>query len=297
MLVSLTVDDVMNESVETVTPDVTAIEAARRLVEKDIGSLVVCDGGEPTGIVTEGDITRLYAEGVAPETPVSDVMASDLVVVERTATLQTAARTLQANNVKKLPVCDEGQLVGIVTTTDLSDYVPHLLHTEAETTAEAGERRTSHRPDTAYENDDWEFEYLGHEGSIDVGDRLRFSKTISEEDVTTFAEASGDTNRLHLDEEYAAGTRFGGRIAHGTLVAGVISAALARLPGLIIYLAQETTYTGPVDLDERVTAECEVREDLGGQKYRLSTEVQDGDGETVIEGQATVLADPIPETA
>ena len=65
---------------------------------------------------------------------------------------------------------------------------------------------------------------------IRVGDRVRFSKTISEDDVRAFAEASGDTNRLHLDDEYAEDTRFGRRIAHGTLVGGLISAALARLP-------------------------------------------------------------------
>ncbi|MFC7195129.1 MaoC family dehydratase [Halosimplex aquaticum] len=163
-------------------------------------------------------------------------------------------------------------------------------------TTEAAVRRTD-RADTAYEKPDWEFEYVGHQGHIDVGDVVRFSKPLDEDEVEEFADASGDTNRLHLDDEYARGTRFGRRIVHGTLVAGVVSAALARLPGLIVYLSQEVSYLGPVDIGERVTAECEVVEEMGDDRYRLTTTVTDSDGETVIDGEAVVIADPIPETA
>lgn len=136
-----------------------------------------------------------------------------------------------------------------------------------------------------------------HRESLGVGDRVEFTKTITEDDVTAFAAASGDTNPLHLDEEYAAETRFRGRIVHGTLVGSLISAALARLPGLIVYLSQDTSYLGPVDVDERVTAVCEVVEDLGSDRYRLTTSVRDGDGTEVIDGEAVVIADPIPDTA
>ena len=146
--------------------------------------------------------------------------------------------------------------------------------------------------------DGWEFESIGtRPDHIDVGDVVRFSKELGESDVEAFAEASGDTNRLHLDAEYAAGTRFGHRIAHGTLAAGTISAALARLPGLIVYLSQDTSYLGPVGIGERVTAVCEVVEDLGNERYRLTTSVATGDGDQVIDGEAVVLADPIPDTA
>jgi len=124
---------------------------------------------------------------------------------------------------------------------------------------------------------------------------VRFSKRLAESEVEGFADASGDTNRLHLDAAYAEGTRFGRRIVHGTLVAGTISAALARLPGLIIYLSQELSYLGPVDIDERVTAECEVVESLGGDRYCLDTRVTGADGEPVLDGEAVVLADTIPE--
>jgi len=130
-----------------------------------------------------------------------------------------------------------------------------------------------------------------------VGDHVRFSKTLSAADVERFAEISGDTNRLHLDDEFAQGSRFGRRIVHGTLVSGIISAALARLPGLTVYLSQELSYRGPVDIGDRVTAHCEVVEQLKADRFRLATAVDDGDGETVVEGDAVVISDPIPDSA
>ena len=88
------------------------------------------------------------------------------------------------------------------------------------------------------------------------------------------------------------------QFAHGSLVGGIISAALARLPGLIIYLSQDVSYLGPVPLGARVTAECEVVENIGKGRFRLSTTVMAGSGEdadTVIDGEAVVISDPIPD--
>jgi len=129
---------------------------------------------------------------------------------------------------------------------------------------------------------------------LGVGDRVEFTKTISDEDVKAFAAASGDTNPLHLDDEYAETTRFRGRIAHGTLVGGLISAALARLPGLVVYLSQDLEFHNPVRIGDRVTAECEIVEDLGNKQYRLTTQVKDEE-ETVIDGEAVVLIDEQPD--
>ncbi|MFC6718249.1 MaoC family dehydratase [Natrialbaceae archaeon GCM10025810] len=131
--------------------------------------------------------------------------------------------------------------------------------------------------------------------SIDVGDVVTFSKTITETDVREFASASGDTNRLHLDESFADETRFGERIVHGTLVAGLISAALARMPGLTVYLSQDLEFVGPVAIGDRLTASVEVAEDLGGDRYRLETVVET-DEDVVIGGEAVVLIDPVPES-
>ncbi|WP_424016989.1 MaoC family dehydratase [Halorientalis pallida] len=129
---------------------------------------------------------------------------------------------------------------------------------------------------------------------LGVGDRIEFTKTISEDDVTNFAAASGDTNPLHLDDEYASETRFRGRIAHGTLVGGLISAALARVPGLVVYLSQDLEFHNPVRIGDRLTAEIEIVEDLGNDQFRLTTQVKQGD-EVVIDGEAVILVDEQPE--
>jgi 3-hydroxybutyryl-CoA dehydratase len=121
-------------------------------------------------------------------------------------------------------------------------------------------------------------------GRLGVGDRVEFTKTVSDDDVKAFAAASGDTNPLHLDEEYAEGTRFGGRIAHGSLVGGLISAALARVPGLVIYLSQDLEFHNPVRIDDRVT----------DAQYRFSTRVFEGE-DIVIDGEAVIMVDDEPE--
>ncbi|AQL42707.1 acyl dehydratase [Halorientalis sp. IM1011] len=129
---------------------------------------------------------------------------------------------------------------------------------------------------------------------LGVGDRIQFTKTISEDDVTNFAAASGDTNPLHLDDEYASETRFRGRIAHGTLVGGLISAALARVPGLVVYLSQDLEFHNPVRIGDRLTADIEIVEDLGNDQFRLTTQVKQ-DEEVVIDGEAVILVDEQPE--
>lgn len=130
--------------------------------------------------------------------------------------------------------------------------------------------------------------------NVSVGDGVRFTKTVTERDVERFAAASGDTNPLHLDEEYAAGTRFKGRIAHGTLVAGLISAALARYPGNVIYLSQDLEFLKPVRIGDRITADVEIVEAFGDDRYRLTTQVLDKDA-AVIDGEAVVLIDEAPD--
>lgn len=152
-------------------------------------------------------------------------------------------------------------------------------------------------PSMGYRERDWQVERsVESRDHIAVGDTVTFSKRLTGDDVRAFARASGDTNRLHLDRSFAERTRFGERIVHGTLVSGLISAALARLPGLTVYLSQETTYLAAVPIGERVSAHCEVVEALGDDRYRLSTVVTDASGETVVDGEALVLVDPLPTT-
>jgi 3-hydroxybutyryl-CoA dehydratase len=141
---------------------------------------------------------------------------------------------------------------------------------------------------------EWRTELAIEGEELGVGDRAEFTKTITEDDLRRFAAASGDTNPLHLDEEFGQETRFRGRIAHGTLVGGLISAALARVPGLVIYLSQDMEFHNPVRVDDRVTAECEVVENLGNDQFRLSTRVRN-DGDVAIDGEAVIMIDDLPE--
>ncbi len=134
-----------------------------------------------------------------------------------------------------------------------------------------------------------------------VGDRASFRKTISEADVVLFAGVSGDTNPLHLDAEYARKTRFGARIAHGILTAGLISTVIGtRLPGTgAVYLAQSLQFLKPVYLGDTVTATAVVREvrdrDDGSQVLTLETVCVNQRGERVLEGEAKVLYQPVEE--
>ncbi|TMT87066.1 MaoC family dehydratase [Haloterrigena sp. H1] len=151
-------------------------------------------------------------------------------------------------------------------------------------------------PSIDYSDLDWQFDRtVDDPDHITVGDTVTFEKALTDEDIRAFAAVSGDTNRLHLDEEFASETRFGERIVHGTLVSGLISAALARLPGLTIYLSQDLEFSGPVGIGDRVSARVEVVESLGNDQYRLETLVRDEDDDTtVINGEAVVLIDDLP---
>ena len=155
--------------------------------------------------------------------------------------------------------------------------------------------RTSGGPSVAYARPEWELDAETDDPTeLSVGDRITFSKTLTDEDVRAFADISGDTNRLHLETEFAEESRFGSRIVHGTLVSGLISAALARLPGLTIYLSQDMTFLAPAYIGDRLTATIEVVDDLEDNKYILSTNVHNDEDKQLIKGEAVVLIDPVP---
>ena len=128
---------------------------------------------------------------------------------------------------------------------------------------------------------------------LSVGMSATFSKTITEADIVLFAGVSGDTNAIHINEEYAAGTAFKGRIAHGMLSASVISAAVAnRLPGPgAIYMEQNLKFLAPVRPGETVHATVRVRE-LTPERGRVLLETTCSvKGVMVIDGEALVKVD------
>lgn len=127
---------------------------------------------------------------------------------------------------------------------------------------------------------------------MEVGMARRYAKTITETDIIMFAAASGDINPVHMNQEYAEKTIFGGRIAHGILSAGVISACIAnKLPGSgTVYLGQTLKFKAPVRAGDTVTAIVTVKSiDAAKNRVVLDTICQVA-GKTVLEGEATVLA-------
>ena len=125
-----------------------------------------------------------------------------------------------------------------------------------------------------------------------VGDSASVTRTITQADIENFAELSGDRNAIHLDQEYATQTRFGGRIAHGLLTSSLISAVIGnQLPGLgSIYLGQTLQFTAPVFPGDTIVARATVisiREDKPIAK--LETICTNQRNEVVIKGEATVL--------
>jgi CBS domain-containing protein len=122
--VHVTVEEIMSSPVETIGADSPVSEAARLLYENRIGSLLVEESGETVGIVTETDVVGLVARGDPEETPVGEIASEALITVERDARIEAAAERMGRHSVKKLPVTDEGAIVGVVTTTDVSNYFP-----------------------------------------------------------------------------------------------------------------------------------------------------------------------------
>lgn len=125
-----------------------------------------------------------------------------------------------------------------------------------------------------------------------VGQSASTSKTISEADVYLFAGITGDLNPAHVNEAYASDTMFGGRIAHGMLSAGLISAVIGmQLPGPgTIYVGQDLKFLAPVRIGDTVTATVTVKE-LNQEKNRavLETVCENQAGKKLIAGQALVM--------
>src|SRR5690349_363036 len=125
---------------------------------------------------------------------------------------------------------------------------------------------------------------------LSVGQTASFGKTITEADIVLFAAVTGDTNPMHLNADYAKGTVFGERIAHGMLAAGLITKVLGtQLPGPgTIYMSQSLRFRAPVRIGDTVTATVEIT-GLNPEKHRVNLRtVCCVKGEPVLEGEALV---------
>ncbi len=127
---------------------------------------------------------------------------------------------------------------------------------------------------------------------LEIGMVRSLRKEVTDRDIELFAEVSTDHNPVHMDESYAQDTIFEGRIAHGMMTAGLISAVIGeQLPGHgTVYLGQSLKFLAPVRPGDVVLAEVEVLEiDYAKRRVRMETRCL-VDGKKVLIGEATVLA-------
>ncbi len=130
-----------------------------------------------------------------------------------------------------------------------------------------------------------------------IGRTAAVSETITDAHIRTFAALSGDHNPLHVDDAWASRFRFGGRIAHGALTAGLVSRVLGmELPGTgAIYLGQSFRFLQPVRPGDTIEARAEVIELKPEQhRVRLRTTCTNQRGEVVLDGEALMQVDDVP---
>ncbi len=131
--------------------------------------------------------------------------------------------------------------------------------------------------------------------SVAIGDAETFSKTITEADILAFARLSGDAYPLHVDADYARGTRYGQRIAHGMLSASLLSTVNALLLGAPggIYVEQNLRFMRPVFIGDTLTARAEVVEIIPAERrFRAHTTITNQHGKAVIDGESLLQKDP-----
>ncbi|MAH85542.1 MAG: (R)-hydratase [Rhodospirillaceae bacterium TMED8] len=118
-----------------------------------------------------------------------------------------------------------------------------------------------------------------------------FAKTITDSDISLFAGISGDTNPVHLNEEFASKTMFKGRIAHGLLTASFLSTVIGtKLPGPgCIYVSQNLRFKAPVRSGDTVTAKCTITKLIKEKKF-IEVKTVCLVGETVVvDGEAIIM--------
>jgi len=128
-MIDQSVADVMTHSVRTITRETTASTVARLFAEDGIGSALVVDSetDDLVGIVTESDIMHQVAtDAEISVVSVNSFMTTPVITIPSTESIQTAATLMKDHSIRRLPVVDDGNLVGILTTTNLIHYLPHL---------------------------------------------------------------------------------------------------------------------------------------------------------------------------
>jgi 3-hydroxybutyryl-CoA dehydratase len=133
---------------------------------------------------------------------------------------------------------------------------------------------------------------------LKVGQAATILRTVTERDVQLFGEATGDFNPVHFDEAYAKKTVFRGRVAHGVLTVGFMSAVMGtELPGPgSIFVSASIQFKGPVRIGDTVVTTCTVKEIRERREVVMDCRCE-VNGKLVVEGEAMVLAPKKPATA
>lgn len=129
------VDEIMTENVVTIENDRTVLDACNIYKDRKIGCLIVTKEGHLDGIITERDIIhRVISNEKDPRaTKIEEIMTRDIKSILPTAEVKEAAEIMSENNIKKLPVVsDNGDVVGIITDTDIANMIPNFLKILAE---------------------------------------------------------------------------------------------------------------------------------------------------------------------
>lgn len=123
------VRDVMSKEVKVVRSDTSIKEVVATMNKFNIGSIIVVQGDRPVGIITERDILRRLVEPcLAPETLTArQIMTSPVLTISESANIEETAKLMARKGIKRLPVTDNGKLVGMITYTDIVAEVPTLL--------------------------------------------------------------------------------------------------------------------------------------------------------------------------
>ncbi len=123
------VKDLMTTPVTTIKPTKTAYDAARIMSNENKSGLVVVDeDNKPVGMITERDLAKRIVSAKLDPTAVkvADIMSKPPITIDRHLFIEDAVRLLAKNRIKRLPVVENGKLVGIITATDLTRYIDHL---------------------------------------------------------------------------------------------------------------------------------------------------------------------------
>lgn len=118
------VKQIMNNSIVSVDSSVTATNAAKMMEDVGVGAIVVLENNLPVGIVTDRDFAiKITAHSYPIDTPVRRIMSSPLISIDSNSNLWVASDLMSTRNVRKLPVIDDGRVVGILTSSDLVKFI------------------------------------------------------------------------------------------------------------------------------------------------------------------------------